>query len=239
MAADDAEPPHPPAAASSHVIEAAISLFLPRLQFDVDFGRRLDKQDSRIILREVPVSMDSHNLEMSRLTKALSSDSSEYVLIFTGDDSVSASKSIIGVHLATALSENNLNPAHTMRKSAHVFFQLQPVFRLLRDTRSCIQLADLVNTADKHMSLAKDSTVQGTEISSVPYWIGHCSGQGTRLEIDPEKRTAMLTSGDAKFRANLKIGKTRSFSEVNEFMASNARMSVFSPGDTTSTQNKE
>ncbi|KAF7527828.1 hypothetical protein G7054_g10346 [Neopestalotiopsis clavispora] len=227
MAAHDAELPRPPAAASSHIIEAAISLFLPRLQFDVDFGRRLDKQDSRIILSEVPGSMDSYNLEMSRLTEALSPDASEYIVIFTGDDSKSASKAIIGVYLATALSEINLSPAHTMRESAHVFFQLQPVFRLLRDTRSCMQLADLVNKEEQDLSLAEDSTGKGAETPPIPYWIGHSSGQGPRLEIDPKKRTATLISGDAKFHANLKMDNLRNFSEANEFIVSNARMSVF------------
>lgn len=229
MAADDAELPRLPAAASSHIVEAAISLFLPRLQFDVDFGRLLDKQENRIILREVPMSMDSHNLEMSRLTQALSPDASEYIVIFTGDDSKSASKAIIGVYLATALSEINLSPAHTMRESAHVFFQLQPVFRLLRDTRSCIQLADLVNKEDKDLSSATDSKVQGTETSPVPYWIGHPSGQGARLKIEPGKTTATLSSGDAKFHADLNTGSTENVGKVNEFIQ-NARMRISARG---------
>ncbi|ETS77037.1 hypothetical protein PFICI_10911 [Pestalotiopsis fici W106-1] len=213
-------------AASTHIREGVISLFLPRLSFEIDFRPREDNQDTRITFAEVLVSLDSSNLEMSSLNKALSLHSSDHVVLFTGDTE-STRRAVMGVYLPAPSSVINYSLGHTWQRSSHVFFQLLPTFRLLWGTKSYARLADLINTRDKKTSPGDDMQIDNPKTLTVPYWIGDASGEGVRLKIDPEKRTVALTGGDAQLRTDLKTKRSNEVAEEDEVLIQNARMNLF------------
>lgn len=184
------------------------SLFISQHNSDkaqkIPLSETLDTSSSQVL---------SDNLSPSRLVKALLQDSSQpdhtpqcNLLIVLGNTSTASPAPVVMGALLPGMPWAT-NPDNTEEKkreetfkftTSHIFFQLQPQFRLLRWTGSHIPLStDFIRLDDEatanwnNVQLLKDFATDG-EISRKSYWIGAPEGTKTGLHIDPDTRMATL-----------------------------------------------
>jgi hypothetical protein len=180
-------------------ILGAISLFIPYPR-----GRsQTTTQDMRIALeRPTQPLQRSDDMTVACLVKSLAEDPHPHVVLVTGDETATTEATVLGAYFPGPLwLKPNEGGAGQKREfkagTAHLLFRLQPQFRLLRwATSPHIPLTDIINTDDDDAPLL-EAIAASDETSpkfSKPYRIGDPDGKSASLRIDPETRSATLTS---------------------------------------------
>ncbi|KAJ5620839.1 hypothetical protein N7510_004823 [Penicillium lagena] len=198
MSADNqllSQAPEPLGAVPDQILRA-ITLFLPRPEFSTRI-RTTTQDDVRITLeKSTQASQRSDDLTVTRLVKTLKNDAHPHLMLLTSDGTTTPA-TVVGVYFPGPLwlGSNEREKCEFKTGTSHLLFQLGPQFRLLRWTCPGIPLTDIVNTHEEALSLeaiaASDET---SPTSNKAYWVGDPERIGPGLQIDPETKSALLTS---------------------------------------------
>lgn len=196
MTTDDQVPSQPPEAIPSRIL-GAISLFVP--QPVVSSRSQTTMQDMRIALEKLNhPSQRSDDMTMTRLVKSLVQDPHPHLVLFTGKETVTRAGTVVGAYFPGPLwSEANGGEEKREFKAgtSYLLFQLEPQFRLLRWTSPHIPLTNIIDTDGDVASLEAIAASDETSPKfSKPYRIGDPEIKGVGLCIDPETKSATLTS---------------------------------------------
>ncbi|KAJ9138370.1 hypothetical protein NKR23_g8493 [Pleurostoma richardsiae] len=168
-------------------ITGAISLFVPHVEIE-DGHQSVHKHDTLATLEEVQALSGPQDMTIFRLARDLSDRHSGYVVLFTAEAVATTPKATIGAYF----------PGESRGTDAHILFQLQPRFRLLRWKRPNLPLSDLIRTERENIRLGELVANGHPQPSDATYWIGDSAGQGAGIRIDHERKTVTLTSGDGQ-----------------------------------------
>lgn len=197
MSADDqmlSQAPDPLGAVPDRILRA-IALFIPHPEFST--RTQTTMQDVRIALeKSTQSSQRPDDLTVTRLVKALKNDAHPHLMLLTSDGTTTPA-TVVGAYFPGPLwlEANGREMCEFKTGTSHLLFQLEPQFRLLRWTCPDIPLTDIVNTHEEALSLeAIAASDQTSPTSNKAYWIGDPERIGPGLQIDPETRSALLTS---------------------------------------------
>jgi hypothetical protein len=156
-------------------------------------------QDMRIALEKLNhPSQRSDDMTMTRLVKSLVQDPHPHLVLFTGKETVTRAGTVVGAYFPGPLwSEANGGEEKREFKAgtSYLLFQLEPQFRLLRWTSPHIPLTNIIDTDGDVASLEAIAASDETSPKfSKPYRIGDPEIKGVGLCIDPETKSATLTS---------------------------------------------
>ncbi|OBT83027.1 hypothetical protein VE02_07762 [Pseudogymnoascus sp. 03VT05] len=189
------------------------------------------QQDARLALKRAEASPDSQDTSIVRLVQTLSRHPSAYIVLFSSDAVGTTPKTAIGAYfpgpLDVTITGAENEKRETQSNTSHMLFQLLPSFRLLRSGKPDISITDLIKTEGQGVSLAEIATNEVLESSNLPYWIGDGTSQRKGLRIDPQKKTAMLASGDGQWYRDLRADENSQSSKNWEVTAQNPSMDIF------------
>lgn len=225
--AETEEPSRAPEVAPIH-IGGAISLFAPQIEAEkLYFHSRHVQQDERIALEKAKVTPDAGDTTIIRLVRAFSRHSSAHVVMFTGHAVGTTRKVVVGAYFPGAShTESENGKRETQGHDAHLLFQVQPRLRLLCSKKPNVPLRDLIHTERKKVPLEEIQAMNDDDSESfdVPYSIGHPTGQGASLRIDPREKTMKLTGGDEGWHNDVQTGEDKQKWEV---VMQNVQMNIF------------
>lgn len=216
---------------TSTYINGAISLFAPPVMTRTHRYQITTQIDERLVLEKAQVSLDSQDTTIVRLVQTISNYPSAYVVLFSSNAASTTPKTIIGACFPGPLYINSTEVEDKKRMTraniSHLLFQLQPKFRLLRWTKPDMPLTALINTKGDKITLAEVATREGPEQLNVPYWIGHPTGQGASIRIDPQKKTATLASVDEQWYREVGAEGNNGLRKNWAVVIQDARMDIF------------
>lgn len=175
-------------------------------------------QDGSIaVLKEVCV--DSRDMTIVRLVRALAGRSAGYIVLFTGEGELAP---VVGVYLRGEGGDEE------GEKGGHVLFQLQPRFRLLRCAKGGVSFMEMIKTEVDKMSFADIAGGEDGELRNGPYRIGGAKGEAG-ISVDPAGKTVTLVSGEGMWEGDVGGGKDgeKGVDAGWEVRVADARMEVF------------
>lgn len=193
MTADDQAPSQIPGAIPNHIL-AAISLFIP--QPKISSHSQPTTQDMRISLEDsFPPSQRSYDPTVTRLVQSLVQDPHPHLILLTSNATATTPLTVIGAYFPRPLSNAKGEKREPKTSTPHLLFQLRPNFRLLRWNGPHMLLTQIINTEDDAPLLRAVAASDEPPLESTKaYRIGDPERKGAGLCIDPETKSATLTS---------------------------------------------
>lgn len=171
---------------------SAISLFIPYPTVSTLGGSR--EEDNRIALEDsFEPSQGTDGAIMTKVNSALVESAAPHLVLITGTDTATSEVAVIGAYL----------PPGSTGVALHLFFQLQPRFRLLRWNGASKGLMDRMYADDESLSEANSvsETSDDCRMRS-PFGLNHPKNGCIYLKVDPVKKLAYLAD-HAKGREGL------------------------------------